>query len=123
MQGVETVRHTDYRFGGKLHPKITCKNYLRWCQICIQPGRTSVPEIFFNDHLIGGSDDLQKLEDEGKLDHLLKECLDVQGREYLPIACSLEFSPESRFCTAPFQHMQLFHAHIQHSLARPTMFW
>ena len=51
---------------------------------CIPPGRTSVPEIFFNDHLIGGSDDLQKLEDEGKLDHLLKECLEAPDPDFPP---------------------------------------
>ena len=45
--------------------------------------RTSVPEIF-NDHLIGGLDDLQKLEDEGKLDHLLKECLEAPISNFPP---------------------------------------
>lgn len=35
-------------------------------------GRTTVPEIFINDKLIGGFDDLSTLEKEGKLDELLK---------------------------------------------------
>jgi glutaredoxin 3 len=34
-------------------------------------GRTSVPQIFIGDHHVGGSDDLQALEEEGKLDGLL----------------------------------------------------
>jgi len=33
--------------------------------------RTSVPEIFINDKLIGGFDDLQALDDDGKLDEML----------------------------------------------------
>ena len=39
-------------------------------------GRAKVPQIFFNEKLIGGSDALQKLEDEGKLDQLIKEALE-----------------------------------------------
>ncbi|QTD57097.1 glutaredoxin 3 [Parasphingorhabdus cellanae] len=34
-------------------------------------GRTTVPQIFINDHHIGGSDDLASLNDAGKLDALL----------------------------------------------------
>ena len=34
-------------------------------------GRTSVPQIFIDDVLIGGSDDLYTLERSGKLDELL----------------------------------------------------
>ena len=34
-------------------------------------GRTSVPQIFFDGELIGGSDDLVALEMSGKLDDLL----------------------------------------------------
>ncbi len=34
-------------------------------------GRTSVPQIFIDDRHIGGSDDLQALDDAGKLDELL----------------------------------------------------
>ena len=39
-------------------------------------GRTSVPQIFFNDIGIGGSDDLADIEASGKLDRLLlsEEC-------------------------------------------------
>ncbi|MEA5582684.1 glutaredoxin 3 [Nodularia harveyana UHCC-0300] len=36
-------------------------------------GRRSVPQIFINDHHIGGCDDLQALESEGKLDELLAQ--------------------------------------------------
>lgn len=50
----------------------------------MQPGRTSVPEIFFNDHLIGGWDEIQKLEDEGKLDQLIKECLEAPDPDFPP---------------------------------------
>jgi len=35
-------------------------------------GKTSVPEIFIDDQLIGGCDDLFALENENKLDALLK---------------------------------------------------
>ena len=34
-------------------------------------GRTTVPQIFINDHHVGGSDDLHALEREGRLDLLL----------------------------------------------------
>ena len=34
-------------------------------------GRTTVPQIFINDHHVGGSDDLHALEREGRLDPLL----------------------------------------------------
>lgn len=35
-------------------------------------GRTSVPQIFFDDKLIGGSDDLMALEISGELDQMLQ---------------------------------------------------
>ncbi|MAE13912.1 glutaredoxin 3 [Candidatus Woesearchaeota archaeon] len=35
--------------------------------------RRTVPEIFINDKLIGGFDDLNALEQDGKLDPLLKD--------------------------------------------------
>ena len=35
-------------------------------------GRRSIPQIFINDHPIGGCDDLYALEHSGKLDGLLK---------------------------------------------------
>lgn len=35
-------------------------------------GRKTVPQIFINDQLIGGCDDLYQLESEKKLDDLLK---------------------------------------------------
>lgn len=36
-------------------------------------GRRSVPQIFINDRHIGGSDDLYRLERQGKLDALLSQ--------------------------------------------------
>lgn len=36
-------------------------------------GRRTVPQIFINEKHVGGFDDLQKLETEGKLDELLKK--------------------------------------------------
>ena len=36
-------------------------------------GRRSLPQIFINDHGIGGCDDLHALENTGKLDALLAE--------------------------------------------------
>lgn len=36
-------------------------------------GRSTFPEIFINDKHIGGFDDLKKLDEEGKLDHLLQD--------------------------------------------------
>lgn len=35
-------------------------------------GRTSVPQIFFKDHHIGGCDDLYKLEEDNNLENLVK---------------------------------------------------
>jgi glutaredoxin 3 len=35
-------------------------------------GRKTVPQIFINDQSIGGCDDLHALNDQGKLDQLLK---------------------------------------------------
>ncbi len=36
-------------------------------------GRSTVPQIFFGEHHVGGSDDLYDLHYEGKLDQLLAE--------------------------------------------------
>jgi glutaredoxin 3 len=36
-------------------------------------GRRSVPQIFINDHHVGGCDDIHALEAQGKLDALLAE--------------------------------------------------
>ena len=35
-------------------------------------GRTSVPQIFFKDHHIGGCDDLYKLEEDNRLESFVK---------------------------------------------------
>jgi len=47
-------------------------------------GRTKVPQIFFNEKLIGGSDALQKLEDEGKLDQLIRKALEERDPAFPP---------------------------------------
>lgn len=39
-------------------------------------GRTTVPQIFFGNHHVGGSDDLYELHYDGKLDQLLAELAD-----------------------------------------------
>jgi glutaredoxin 3 len=36
-------------------------------------GRSTVPQIFFGEHHVGGSDDLYELHYDGKLDQLLAE--------------------------------------------------
>ena len=43
-----------------------------------------MPEIFFNDRLIGGFEDLEKLEQEGKLDSLIKECIEGPSVDFPP---------------------------------------
>ncbi len=50
-------------------------SYASWIRPIIL-GRTSVPEVFFNSELIGGLDDLAALEDSGRLDGLIKACLE-----------------------------------------------
>ena len=47
-------------------------------------GCTKVPQIFFNEKLIGGSDALQKLEDEGKLDQLIRKSLEERDPAFPP---------------------------------------
>lgn len=46
-------------------------------------GRT-VPKIFFNEKFIGGSSDLQALEDKGVLDGMLKEALEGPTPDFPP---------------------------------------
>ena len=36
-------------------------------------GRDTVPQIFIGETHVGGSDDLQALDEDGRLDHLLKQ--------------------------------------------------
>lgn len=43
-----------------------------------------MPEIFFNDRLIGGFDELEKLEQEGKLESQIRECLDGPSVDFPP---------------------------------------
>ncbi|RUR09280.1 glutaredoxin 3 [Legionella sp. km772] len=57
-------RYTEFNIGK--HPE------LRTEMISKSRGRTTVPQIFINGQHIGGCDDLYALEDQGKLDELLK---------------------------------------------------
>ena len=41
--------------------------------IALSKGGMTVPQIFINDHIIGGCDDLMALEFQGELDRLLSE--------------------------------------------------
>lgn len=43
-----------------------------WDEIARRTGRDTVPQIFIDDRLVGGCDDLFALERRGKLDPLLK---------------------------------------------------
>ena len=52
--------------------EITDKPALRTEMIEKAEGRTTVPQIFINGRHIGGCDDLHALEDQGKLDALLR---------------------------------------------------
>jgi glutaredoxin 3 len=52
--------------------EITDKPALRTEMIEKANGRTTVPQIFINGRHIGGCDDLHALEDQGKLDALLR---------------------------------------------------
>ena len=47
-------------------------------------GRSSVPEIFFNDRLIGGLEELEQLDKEGKLDAQIQECLQGPDVDFPP---------------------------------------
>ena len=47
-------------------------------------GRSSVPEIFFNDRLIGGFEELEQLDKEGKLDAQIQECLQGPNVDFPP---------------------------------------
>jgi glutaredoxin 3 len=50
---------------------VTDDRALREKMVKLAGGRRTVPEIFINDKIIGGYDELQALEDEGRLDELL----------------------------------------------------
>ena len=56
----------------------------RHLSVHTHPGRTNPPLVFFNERLIGGSDDLQKLEAEGKLDQMVKECMESPDPDFPP---------------------------------------
>jgi glutaredoxin 3 len=50
---------------------VTDDQSLREKMVKLAGGRRTVPEIFINDKIIGGYDELRALEDEGKLDEML----------------------------------------------------
>ena len=50
---------------------VTDDQALRDKMVKLAGGRRTVPEIFINDKIIGGYDELRALEDDGKLDELL----------------------------------------------------
>ena len=66
----------------------------------LPPGKTSVPEVFFNSTLVGGADDLAQLDQDGKLEGMISDCLlspDVpdfpppfrkpKSEEYIEVSC------------------------------------
>ncbi len=52
---------------------VTGDPQLRAAMVERADGKRTVPEIFINGRIVGGSDDLQALEDAGELDALLAE--------------------------------------------------
>ena len=46
---------------------------------------TTVPEVWFNDQLIGGWTECKKLDDDGKLDQMVVECLTTPAGQYSPL--------------------------------------
>jgi len=59
-KGVEFTEY-DISLGGEKRAEMLAR----------RPGASTVPQIFINDVAIGGSDDLARLDREGKLDGLL----------------------------------------------------
>ena len=47
-------------------------------------GKSSVPQVFFNGRLIGGAEELQRLEDEGRLDAMITACSDAPDADFPP---------------------------------------
>ena len=47
-------------------------------------GRSSVPEIFFNDRHIGGLEELEKWDRQGKLDSQIRVCIDGPNVDFPP---------------------------------------
>jgi glutaredoxin 3 len=52
---------------------VTEDDELRQRMVELSGGRRTVPEIFINDKIVGGYDELRALESKGKLDALLAE--------------------------------------------------
>ena len=94
--GKVTVSIDDCPFYRKAEDLLTLKNVeyenisltenpeWRSLHFLLTNGRTKVPWIFFNEKLIGGSDSLQKLEDEGRLDQLIREALNEHDPAFPP---------------------------------------
>ncbi len=57
---------------------------VRLHQSCNGAGRRTVPEVFFNDQLIGGWEHLEKLEQNGQLVPRIKECLEAPPVDFPP---------------------------------------
>ena len=55
--------------------------------IIINTGHYTVPQVFFNSRLIGGYDELMKLDQLGSLHKLIQECLND---------CDVDFPPPYR---------------------------
>ncbi len=59
----------------------------------LRVGRTSAPQIFFNDQLIGGAEELDRLEQANQLDQMIKDCLEGADVDFPP-PCRMPSSEE-----------------------------
>jgi glutaredoxin 3 len=71
LLGKKSVAFTEFNIAGNRE--------LRSKMIARANGRTTVPQIFIGSTHVGGCDDLYALEDDGKLDALLKEAVTAGG--------------------------------------------
>lgn len=69
IRGRELLRRKNIEFE---EIRVDIQPELRDEMIKKSGGRYTVPQIFINDHAIGGCDDLYTLEHQGKLDQLLR---------------------------------------------------
>ncbi len=65
------AKHLLYREGVSYEEIDVTTDSVRELEMVNRSGRTSVPQIFINDHHVGGSDDLLAAELSGQLDQLL----------------------------------------------------
>ena len=71
----------------EIHSRLVSNNLLTLAlpsPLSALPGKTSVPEVFFNSTLVGGADDLARLDGEGKLEGMIKECLEAADPAQFP---------------------------------------